>query len=436
MEFLKTDGTLPDIETVVKRPCALLWDESFLWGVMTRRALTEAGVSFDPVRAADIREGALSRYRMLFVPGGWASGKIAALGAEGAEAIRSFVAAGGNYLGICGGAGMATESGLGLLPVQRRPSSERVPSFSGRIRLSCVGHGMWQSMKSPIFCAWWPSQFRIVGRDVRLLARYEAPLPDAFGSDIPVADGEIRGWPDLERLYGILLDPARLSGEPAVVEGSFGRGKVVLSLVHFDTPGDKDGSTVLRNLWRWLSGAEAQPRSEGGGGQHPSRPALSKGVLEPMAAIREAVHELIAVGERNFLWYWRTDLLLQWRRGIRGLEYATLAAVTGEIGRCLGLPAAPRPVCPPNLPESVDFQRLEADLGEIRGQLIPFVDKAKHLLIRERFAMPGAPLSPLVSEDATIGRLREELFGTAMSHGGDFKRLIDRLDDLLYRLTR
>ena len=111
MEFLKTDGTLPDIETVVKRPCALLWDESFLWGVMTRRALTEAGVSFDPVRAADIREGALSRYRMLFVPGGWASGKIAALGAEGAEAIRSFVAAGGNYLGICGGAGMATESG-------------------------------------------------------------------------------------------------------------------------------------------------------------------------------------------------------------------------------------------------------------------------------------------------------------------------------------
>jgi hypothetical protein len=65
-----------------EKPCALLWDESFLWGLMARRALTEAGLPFDLLRSEDIRAGALSRYRMLFVPGGWASNKMDALGEQ------------------------------------------------------------------------------------------------------------------------------------------------------------------------------------------------------------------------------------------------------------------------------------------------------------------------------------------------------------------
>lgn len=92
-----------DAETVPKRPCALLWDESFLWGVMAWRALKAAGLPFDLLRSEDIRQGALSRYRMIFVPGGWASNKISALGEGGREEIRRFVATGGSYLGICGG---------------------------------------------------------------------------------------------------------------------------------------------------------------------------------------------------------------------------------------------------------------------------------------------------------------------------------------------
>ena len=89
-----------DAETVPKRPCALLWDESFLWGVMAWRALKAAGLPFDLLRSEDIRQGALSRYRMIFVPGGWASNKISALGEWGREEIRRFVAAGGSYLSI------------------------------------------------------------------------------------------------------------------------------------------------------------------------------------------------------------------------------------------------------------------------------------------------------------------------------------------------
>ena len=426
-----------DSETVPKKPCALLWDESFLWGVMAWRALKAAGLPFDLLRSEDIRRGALSRYRMIFVPGGWASNKISALGDRGREAIRRFVAGGGSYLGICGGGGMATENGLCLLPIQRRPSSERVPSFSGRIRLSPTAHAIWQDVETPVFWAWWPSQFRIADPNVHVLAGYEAPQPDAFSSDIPVADGGTVGWSDLERRYGILLDPARLYGEPGVVEGFFGRGRVILSLVHFDTPGDRDGAVVLKNLWTYLSSdGSVCPVTGTGRAEGRSDPDLPPAALKSVGEIQAAVGELIAAGARNFLWYWRNPLLLQWRRGVRGLEYSTLAVMIGEIARRLGKSAASGPESRPALPESLDPSCLQENLEEIRGLLLPFCEKAKRLLVGERFYMMSAPLSPVECANVEISRLRQELFASAMSHGGDFKRLIDSVDRLLYSLIR
>ena len=58
---LINDDSPADAETLLKRPCALLWDESFLWGVMAWRAIKEAGLPFDLLRAEDIRDGGLYR---------------------------------------------------------------------------------------------------------------------------------------------------------------------------------------------------------------------------------------------------------------------------------------------------------------------------------------------------------------------------------------
>ena len=426
-----------DAETLPKRPCALLWDESFLWGVMAWRALKEAELPFDLLRAEDIREGGLYRYRMLFVPGGWASNKISALGEGGREEIRRFVAAGGSYLGICGGAGMATENGLDLLPIRRRPSLERVPSFSGRIRLSCTGHVIWQDVETPVFCAWWPSQFQIADPSVHVLARYGDPQKGAFSSDIHVADGGIVGWSNLEQRYGILLDPARMCGEPAAVEGRFGRGRVILSLVHFDTPGDRNGAVVLKNLWTYLSSNGCVfPETGTGSAAGRTGPDLPQEVFELVGEIQADVADLIDTGARNFLWYWRNPLLLHWRRGVRGLEYSTLAVMVAEIRKRLDHDQFGYPDVRPGLPESIDPARLPPDLKEIGRQIVPFVAKAKRLLVRERFYMQKAPLSPLVCDDEEIQRLRQELFGSTMSHGGDFKPLIDAVDRLLYKLIR
>jgi putative intracellular protease/amidase len=415
----------------------MLWDGSFLWGLMARRALMEAKLPFDLLRSEDVRKGALSRYRMIFVPGGWASNKINALGDRGMEEIRRFVAGGGSYLGICGGAGMATENGLGLLPIKRKPPRERVPSFSGPIRLSCADHAMWQEIDTPVFFVWWPSQFQVEDPNIKVLARYEEAQADAFSADINVVDGRIIGWPGLEQRYGILLDPSRLRGEPAVLEGRFGRGRVILSLVHFDTPGDRNGAAVLRNLWGPPS--SCHPSDPPAGVKcKPRRPfkGVPKNILDSVEEIHAAITELIVTGARNFLWYWRNPLLLQWRRGVRGLEYSTLAAMIGEIRRGLNNPGASGPEGRPAVTGAIDPLRWEEDLKEIRGQLIPFCEKAKRLLIKERLYMMNASLSPVECADEEISRLRHELFASAMNHGGHFKRLIDPMDRLLYDLIK
>ena len=431
------DHALDEVKKHPTRPCALLWDESFLWGIMAWRAIREAGLPFDLLRFEDVRKGALSRYRMIFVPGGWASNKMSALGDQGMAEIRRFVAGGGNYLGICGGAGMATENGLGLLPITRKSQRERVPSFSGPIRLTCDGHAMWQGLDRPVFFVWWPSQFQVEDPAIKVLATYEEAQAGAFSADINMVDGGTIGWSELEQRYGILLDPSRLCGEPGVLEGRFGRGKVILSLVHFDTPGDRNGANVLGNLWDLLclyrpSGFPMDGKREPGR----SFQGVPKHILESIEETHASITDLIATGTRNFLWYWRNPLLLQWRRGVRGLEYSTLAAMIGEIKRRLGKPGDSGHDGRPVVAGTIDLSCWEENLKEIRQQLIPFCEKAKRLLIKERLYMMNAPLSPVECLDTEISRLRQELFAAAMSHGGQFKRLIDPIDRLLYQLIK
>jgi hypothetical protein len=425
-------------EMAPERPCALLWDESYLWGVMARQALIEAGLPFELIRSDEIRIGALSRYRMLFVPGGWASAKLRTLGKQGQAEIRCFVENGGSYLGICGGAGLATQSGISLLPIQRKATQERVPSFSGPVRLSLVDHVIWENIESPVFSAWWPFQFRIAAEnEIRVLALYEEAQADAFSADINVGDGRTSGWSELEERYGIFLDPNRLKDEPAIVEGCFGHGKVILSLVHFDTPGDRNGAAVLRNLWQYLT---SDPNCQ----IHVSTISQENRLIaddcpecnKTLADIQAAVAGLIAMGERNFLWYWRNPLFLHWRLGIRGMEYSTLAVMIGEIAARL---RHYRPVGHKKgraIPESHDPSHLQEDLVTIRELIIPFVEKAKILLSREKLFLSTATLSPADCPDEEISRLRQELLGSSISHGGKFKDLIDAVDRLLYKLIK
>ncbi len=400
---------------------AFLWDESFLWGLMAHKALKGLRLPFDLVTAEEIQAGGLAGYRMLFVPGGWASNKGKKLGEAGIRAIQDFVSGGGSYLGFCGGAGLATgaKGGMGLLNVMRRPTSERVPSFSGRIELNISEHPIWKGLAVPIFHAWWPSQFIVGDNGVNVLATYGAALPDAFSSDLNVGDTEAcGGWKKFEDIYRINLDPRRLVKEPSIIEGTYGKGKVILSLIHFDTPGDLNGEQALVNLWEYLAGERAEAEA-----QNYNKKSFSH---DPVGAIHELplqnlCSDLIALGERNFLWFWRTPMLLQWRRGVRGFEYNTLYIMMKEI---LELMASREAGAASYVPA----------LGKIKELLVPFIEKAERLLVLERHAMQDGHITYERCDDDEIRAIRLVLFSDSKSYGGMFKALIDEVDTLLFSL--
>ncbi len=429
---------------------AFLWDESFLWGLMAYEALKKNSLPFELIRSEDIKNNCLSNYKMLFVPGGWASNKLKSLGDEGVEEIRNFVKNGGNYFGICGGAGLATLDGLGLLNIKRRATKNRVPSFSGRIKLKITDHPIWikphekedgssnavernSQSTGHIFHAWWPSQFVIQDRRIKALASYGEAMPDAFSSDLCVGDiiNSKSNWSELEAIYKINLDPDRLIGEPAVVEGYYGNGKVILSLIHFDTPDDKPGHAVLISLWQYLLGNLTSNSLPKNSNTAASMPKLIQGESKIIAELVEAAQDLIDIGCRNFLWFRRNSMLFQWRRGIRGLEYCTLYVLIKKISGLLDSYPGIIKKGEHDLDESHKMQILK-----IRETFLPFYKMAKNLLMMERIALQNGHITYEKCDDDSIQAMRAELFSNSKSYGGMFKEVINRIDNLLYELIK
>jgi len=98
----------------------LFWNESYLWGIWLYKALNRAGIEVEPILAENLNEKFLEKYKVLFVPGGWASNKLQVLGKNGKKLIRKFVENGEIYFGICGGAGLAISEGLRLVKIKRK----------------------------------------------------------------------------------------------------------------------------------------------------------------------------------------------------------------------------------------------------------------------------------------------------------------------------
>ncbi len=403
-----------------------MWDESYLWGLIAYRALKKLSLDFSLVTSGDIKQGALEGRRLLYVPGGWASNKLEALGEDGARQIRRFVEGGGSYIGVCGGAGLATSEGIGLLDIKRRPLDKRVPSLSGKVRVKMGSpHPFWDGIggrdknkkQNPVFHIWWPSQFKPEGPSIKVVASFGQATPEAFSSDLNV--GCISDWGVLESEYKINLDPGKMLDEPLALEGAYGAGRVFLTLIHLDTPGDPNGEKALQNIWKHLGGEKTErvksPETphKPAGGLFP--PSLSKGLLAP-------VEELFDTGAKNFLWF-RDGWTVRWRRGVRGLEYFTLHELVKELAQRVKNPAPP----------GVRREELEALIDGLRV----FAQKAGRLLLLERLALQrGHSITFSKASDPHMCSLREELFASAKSHGGEFKKLLGQADGILYKYLR
>jgi len=396
---------------------AILWDESHLWGIWLFDALIKSGIAFDLIKAEDLK--CIERYKVLFVPGGWASNKLKAINEEGKKLIKEFVKNGGVYFGICGGAGLATKEGLCLVDVRRK--KDRVPSFSGPFLATLSEHPLWKNIKKPKFYLWWPSEFEIEGTDIKVLATFKRALPQAYSSDLSVFDFE-GNWEELESLYEIKLNPNRMENSPLFVEAKIEKGKAFLSLIHFDTPKDERGIKVFQNLKEYLNLSELSTLKT----YQKNKNKLLKDekkfkIIDEM--YREAKN-LISFGERNFLFFKRYDFMYQWRRGIRGFEYVNLYFMIKRIKSEL------------NQNNQLFFQITKEELEELLEELKNFIKKAKDLLTKERIALQKAKLTFNYSEDETLSSIRNELFGNKKSYGGLYKNLIEKVDNIIYRILK
>jgi hypothetical protein len=417
-------------------PIALFWDQSLVWGLICRATLQELGIRFHLLRAQAIARGHLDHYRVLLVPGGWASHKMHVLGRPGQDRIRRFVTRGGSYLGFCGGAGLALSSppSLGLIPLKRLPLAERLPSASGQVIIhSHAAHPMGADLPASLpVSVWWPSQFHWQpAPQLRVLASYAAPGEDFRVADLPAADLEIQDlpWEAWEEVYGINLNPQRLLGQPAIIEGQVGLGRAVLSYPHLETPGDLAGNRLFANILRYLDQTAAPHTPK----RPPAAPAdpvdgvpPGKEAREQLQLAAQQVDALIQFGERHLLWNWRRPWLLHWRRGIRGLEYGTLAVsmrvLAEEANRAATVGQASA-----NDPWLQPARRLALDVDS-------FCRSARRLLLEEKLAGHRGQVSKVGQVNAAVDGLRELLFGREMNHGGLCRALFDQLDELLYQV--
>jgi glutamine amidotransferase PdxT len=96
-------------------------------------ALDKLEIPYREVGEQDIRGGGLEDCLLLIIPGGYTARYVDALGEEGFEQIRKFVAGGGGYIGICAGAYIAARNvevpgrppGLGIIEIENERRAGR-----------------------------------------------------------------------------------------------------------------------------------------------------------------------------------------------------------------------------------------------------------------------------------------------------------------------
>lgn len=416
----------------------VLWDESYFWALTLWRALRQGRVPFCLVRAREIARGLLQERppAALLVPGGWARFKSSALGLRGRQAIAAYLAGGGTYLGICGGAGLALpeHDGLDLCPLCRKPMAQRLPNFSGNVSATLHAHPLVpDTLPSPAHLpVWWPSQFAVPREaDIQVLASYAGPGPGFWVSDLAWEDirqCEPESW---QRLYGINLNPGLLAGEPCVITGAYGRGRYILSYAHLESPASPAANVWLGHMLSLL--LEQAPH---GIREKPGIPldplVVSEWDLQAtparwddpyLARMAAELEEVIGLGMRHFLLFWRRPWLLGWRRGVPGFVLTTLFAQL-RTARSLT----------PNS-EALKYWQDKAETAA--NDMARFRARMSAYLMDERLALHnGPPSSPEACSTPAQQTLRDALVGEFPGYGGLFGRMAKTLDELLWLLCR
>lgn len=388
---------------------ALLMSDSHLWGLWTYQALKRANLDFEPLLSEEIDETFSLKYKALFVPGGWSKNKLEGLTERQKEILQDFVKKGGLYIGICGGASLAGVDGLGIAGVQRTP--ERVPSYSGPCRVEFDrGHPLFLKVK-PSFYLWFPPELEVLSKNVSILASFKGPEKGAYVSDLSLDDHR-EHLDFFEDFYGIRLNPDHMKKKPLILEEASGKGRVLLSLIHFDTPNCKNGQRFLKNLLEYYE-LSLNPSTLK---MITRKTQLQRKFKKKLSTCYNNALEVLNFGMRNFLFHKRFPFFYQWKRGIRGLELLNLVYLFEEIVYLLHHMELGK--------ETLDFFSETCVSAETMVQKVLLALKYDYLRYR---GIKGKDFDSLL----------EEVFGNnKKSYGGLYKNLINLLERVLVRLWR
>lgn len=393
---------------------------------MALRALRSLGVRCRLVKAIEIAQSACmgkhstSDKYILLVPGGNARQKARALGSAGLEAIRAWVAAGGLYIGFCGGAGLALDEGeqsLKLCPLHRAVFEERFYHLlSGHVSARLADGRI---LAFPI---WWPGRFEYNDGDpnISILTRYAAPGEDMWLADVPlrsVPRGLLDSWTQRKNLDSHFGFPAN---EPLVLSGKYGKGRYILSYAHPETPDSPDANRWLCELLQEYAGLEEKTFTI------PTWNTCQKyslynlvqdyGCAELMDA-HSKMRELCDIGIEHGLLFHRKDWLMGWQSGFSGMPCNNLMAA---LAYCL---------------ELVDKKftlNLNPDFTTLFDK---FIDKANSWLWLRKLDSALANVQ-LHAPEKRQTREQFEIFGHPMSGGGLVEDLLAYIEDCIWQIER
>ncbi|QJB55590.1 BPL-N domain-containing protein [Pseudodesulfovibrio sp. zrk46] len=414
----------------------IYWDESHFWGLLVTRALRAWGIPHRLVRGKEIADGVLAGKlsggsdgsgevpKVLIVPGGRAKGKTDRLGIAGMDAICEYVHNGGTYVGFCGGTGLALTGpySLGLSPWSRKGYKNRLHHFlSGHIDCELSsGHPLVPGSldASAMLPVWWPGRFDPKDDSVTVLARYKTPGPDFWVADLHLATLPKGTMTDWENLYGVHLRPDFLDGLPCVTTNDFGKGRVILSYAHLETPASPPANRFLAHM---LSEALGEPV---GGEPVPAWDVSSRPVRwdDPaLTSARKSMEEIINTGTNHFLLFWRNPWLLGWRRGIPGAGINSLYSLICEAMACE----------PDN--DTLAFWAKRRDQFSVLMKLLS--NGLTGYLLAERLSMTVFHSDPDAVSKAGLMEQRRALFGRPPEPGGIHADLLSLLEELYWRVS-
>ena len=415
----------------------ILWDESHIWGLLAVRAARAMGIPHRLVRGKDIAEGLFERERpsMLLVPGGNARQKAESLGPKGTAAIKEYVESGGQYLGFCGGAGLAlswsadragTVTGLGLCPWKRAGFDDRMQHFmSGHLHMVLpegTDNGASHALippgipSLPSLPVWWPGRFdQSPHKSITVLATYKGPGDDFWLADLPIAALPPDTFSTWEDMYGFSATPTFLVGQPCLIHGTCGKGAYTLSYSHLETPASPHANHWLAHIFRTQANAEPMVDLLPPWQLHGQPPVWEDPDLVRMGVL---LNEVLQTGLDHGLLFSRNDWLMGWRTGMPGANLNNLrAALQTVIGIRPGKKA----------------QAFWKSHGPAMLEAMSLFHKGCiQYLLAERLAMTLARSLPEAMPPALLKSQRSALFGPPMHAGGVYRDIMEPLDELAF----